>query len=140
MQAAAALGAEWSEEGCGKYSCCECRLVCYRNAFLIQATTADGELAPGHDWQGALYGTCYKCFRGQGPWQGKDGFAGVAGSEQDHVKRFTKMARERHSKRADVKSRDVARLRSGRFEALLEEEMQTHGANKKLRAKLWSVT
>ena len=46
------------------------------------------------------------------------------------------MARERHSKRADVKSRDVARLRSGRFEALLEEEMQTKGTTKKEARKV----
>ena len=89
MHEAAALGAEWSQEGRGKYSCCECKEMCHRVEFLITSVTADGQLAPGHDWQGALYGTCYICFRGRGPWQGEDGFAGILGSE-DFLKRSSR--------------------------------------------------
>ena len=124
MHEAAALGAEWSQEGRGKYSCCECKEMCHRVEFLITSVTADGKLAPGHDWQGALYGTCYICFRGRGPWQGEDGFRGRIGSEDFLQKPVRKMSKERHAMRKDVKDKDVQRLRTARYDALLEEEMQ----------------
>ena len=134
MHEAAALGAEWSQEGRGNYTCCECKRLCFRVEFLITSVTADGELAPGHDWQGALYGTCYSCFRGRGPWKGEDGFSGKTGSEDFLMKLFAKMSKERHAMRKDVKDRDVQRLRTARYDALLEEEMQkkeNKGVNKK---------
>ena len=131
MHEAAAAGAELSSERRGKYSCCECRVVCLRDGFLILATTADGEWAPWHDWQDALYGTCYACFRGRGPWQGEDGFAGVAESEQDQLKCFAKMAKQRHHQPTDIKRNDLQRWRAFRYDALLDEEMQKNGANRK---------
>jgi hypothetical protein len=64
------------------------------------------------------------CFRGRGPWQGEDGFAGIQGSKEYLKKRFAKMSKQRHITRTSVKWKDVQRLRTFRFDSKLEDEMK----------------
>ena len=81
---------EYTEGVGGKYTCAECGARPYRSRFLIEAKDPEGKLCVERDWEGRLYGRCYKCCRGRGPQCGWDIYADLvpATDEETLMKKF----------------------------------------------------
>ena len=107
------------------YVCVECKQDVKRDNFLIEQRNAAGVLAPGNDWQGALWGRCLPCCSGLGPWKevscvlGK--YMGDDFTDKDRRFHFQKEAKRRHGQRSDTKLRDRARLLSFTLQQLIAE-------------------
>jgi hypothetical protein len=109
---AEALGAVFVVHEHGKpYTCGECRMGLHRDEFLLL------DMA---DFQGMIYGMCYDCAVEYERW---DKEAGDASSWA-----WKKELKKRHAKRDDVKKRDVQRLRTAKFDSLMEEALKAQPA------------
>jgi len=126
-RASSSPGAEGAEEPEGKafkYTCAECKEKTFRSTFLIEARNARGELDPGHDFQGSLYGRCYECVRGRGPNEmSEDLYANWASNhaEKKILSLHKRECKALHNRREDIQRRDVKRLREANFSDLMAQ-------------------
>ena len=90
---------------------------------MIEATDGEGNLCPGYDVEGSLYGRCYYCCRGNGghAWS-KDIFENVVNThtEQELQDVFRRECNKRHRKREDVKKNEYAQLKIQEWQELLD--------------------
>ena len=102
------MGAVFDNPDHGKpYTCGECRVGLHRDQFLLC------DLA---DFQGKIYGLCHPCAVEWKQWTREDC------DGQSYA--WRKECKARHKQRDDIKQRDHQRVRTARFESLMEEALK----------------